>query len=91
MFAIVSISTLSRINFVILNRKSSLGDGCLLYNWNYTHLSGLSYDDAIAYTQSHETPATISCTDKLGSHYNYIEEPGASIVSEANITNILLS
>lgn len=65
------------------NRKSSLGDGCRIYDWNYTQLSGMSYDEALSYTQSHDRPDSISCMDKQGSYYHYIQEPGTSIVLEA--------
>lgn len=67
-----------------INRKSSLGDGCRIHDWNYTHLTELSYDDAMAYTQAHSIPDSISCLDKPGSSYHYVQEPGASIVSEAS-------
>lgn len=63
-------------------RNDGLGDGCSILNWDYKHLSSMSYTDAISYTQAHQRPDTISCFDYPNYSFHFDQEPGASIVQE---------
>lgn len=66
-------------------RNDGLGDGCTILNWDYNHLSSMSYTDAISYTQSHQRPETISCFDYPNYSFHFDQAPGASIVQEVCI------
>lgn len=63
-------------------RNDGLGDGCTILNWDYKHLSSMSYTDAVSYTQSHQRPDTISCFDIPNYSFHFDQEPGRSIVQE---------
>lgn len=94
-YCFLSVDQLNRLNFnanfnwtnnnvvcFVFYRNGGLGDGCNILNWNYTHLSSLSYADAVSYTQLQTNPESISCTYHPQNLYHYEQEPGASIVQE---------
>lgn len=69
-------------------RNDGLGDGCAILNWDYKHLSSMSYTDAISYTQSQQRPDTISCFDNPNYSFHFDQAPGASIVQEVCVTSV---
>uniref|UniRef100_A0A0K8SDZ9 Major facilitator superfamily (MFS) profile domain-containing protein n=1 Tax=Lygus hesperus TaxID=30085 RepID=A0A0K8SDZ9_LYGHE len=52
-------------------------ENCVMYDWNYTMLSNLSFPEALNYTSTHEKPSETTC--RWG--YSYIEEM-SSITTE---------
>lgn len=69
-----------------------MGDGCKILNWNYTEMSRMNYDDAMAYSQTQNRPSPISCMEKTNNHYHYVQDPAVSIVPEVRngIRHLLL-
>lgn len=63
-------------------RNDGLGDGCTILDWDYKHLSSMSYSDAVSYTQSQPRPDPISCFDNPSYTFHFDQLPGTSIVQE---------
>ena len=58
--------------------------GCTVWNWDYTVMSGMTYQDALVYTTSNSRPSEIPCSQKQNSYFDY-DNHDSSIVPEVFI------
>lgn len=58
---------------------------CRIYDYDYSLLSQMSFDDALQVISSSPKPPKIRCTEKYNSFIEYDQKPGISIVPEWNL------
>lgn len=71
-----------------LRSSTGLGRGCQIYDRDYALLSKMSQLNAFNYTESQPKPSIIQCSQHSGTHQNFVQSEGLSIVSEVNEASI---